>query len=200
MLLQAGADWINAAAMKFEIGQHVRTDQQLTLAPRIIQMMEIMQLPLPALEEKITQELESNIALELVEPEPGDVDALDDQNDDLDNEFSRLEEFEAQSGADLSDYPSRKSQQSERDPKLDAMANIRARQESLSEQLLHQWTFAEVDEETKIIGQVLIGLIDVDGFLTLPETDLLSEIFSALQSDITKKELDGVILNLQKLA
>ena len=32
-------------------------------------MMEILQLSLPALEEKIIQELESNIALELVEPD-----------------------------------------------------------------------------------------------------------------------------------
>ena len=54
--------------MRFETGQHLHTGQQLTLAPRIIQTMEIMQLPLPALEEKIEQELESNIALELEEP------------------------------------------------------------------------------------------------------------------------------------
>ena len=55
--------------MKFQIGQQAKTGQQMKLAPRIIQTMEIMQLPLPALEEKIAQELESNFALELVEPD-----------------------------------------------------------------------------------------------------------------------------------
>ena len=41
--------------MKFETHQKLNTGQQLRLAPRIIQAMEILQLPLPALEEKIEQ-------------------------------------------------------------------------------------------------------------------------------------------------
>ncbi|HIB50805.1 MAG TPA: hypothetical protein EYO40_05970, partial [Phycisphaerales bacterium] len=43
--------------MQFRTGQRLGTNQQMQLAPRIIQTMEIMQLPLPALEEKIDQEL-----------------------------------------------------------------------------------------------------------------------------------------------
>ena len=60
--------------MNFEMGQHLSAGQQLKLAPRIIQTMEIMQLPLPALEEKIEQELESNIALELADNDPTELD------------------------------------------------------------------------------------------------------------------------------
>jgi len=55
--------------MRFETGQHLGASQQTRLAPRIIQSMEILQLPLLALEERIDRELESNIAMELVEPE-----------------------------------------------------------------------------------------------------------------------------------
>jgi len=82
--------------MNFKFGQHLKAGQQLKLAPRIIQTMEIMQLPLPALEEKIEQELESNIALELADTEPSDVEEDVDQGEEGDNEFSRLEEFESQ--------------------------------------------------------------------------------------------------------
>ena len=67
--------------MKFQIGQQAKTGQQMKLAPRIIQTMEIMQLPLPALEEKIAQELESNFALELVEPEQPETEDIDTQEE-----------------------------------------------------------------------------------------------------------------------
>lgn len=51
--------------MRFDTAQHMRLGQQMRLAPRMIQSMEILQLSLPALEERIEQELESNAVLEL---------------------------------------------------------------------------------------------------------------------------------------
>ena len=53
--------------MKMELSQHLRLDQrlQMTLAPRMIQSMEILQLPMLALQERIKQELESNPVLEV---------------------------------------------------------------------------------------------------------------------------------------
>jgi RNA polymerase sigma-54 factor len=45
----------------------MRMSQQMKLAPHMIQSMEILQMPLAALEERIEQELESNATLELVE-------------------------------------------------------------------------------------------------------------------------------------
>ena len=57
-------------SLRFDASQQIRTGQQLRLAPKLIQSMEILQLPLPALEERIERELESNVALELAEPGP----------------------------------------------------------------------------------------------------------------------------------
>src|SRR5262245_38257761 len=54
--------------MRFDTSQHMRMSQQMKLAPRMIQSMEILQMPMLALQERIEQELESNIALEQVEP------------------------------------------------------------------------------------------------------------------------------------
>jgi RNA polymerase sigma-54 factor len=53
--------------MRFETSQHMKLGQQMKLAPRMIQSMEILQMPLAELEERIEQELENNITLELVE-------------------------------------------------------------------------------------------------------------------------------------
>ena len=50
-------------------GQEMRMAQKQVLAPRMIQSMEILQLPLLALEERIEQEIQNNETLELIEPE-----------------------------------------------------------------------------------------------------------------------------------
>lgn len=52
---------------------HMRTEMRQLLTPRMIQSMEILQLPLMALEERIEQEIQGNPVLELREneAEPG---------------------------------------------------------------------------------------------------------------------------------
>src|SRR6201994_1774867 len=56
--------------MRLDTSQHMRMEQRMKLAPRMIQSMEILQLPLMALEERIEQELQANPVLELRENEP----------------------------------------------------------------------------------------------------------------------------------
>ncbi len=76
--------------MRIETGQHLRIDQRMKLAPRMIQSMEILQMPAMALEERIEQELASNPTLELVDPaaeagaerDSGDKDRAEQQERD----------------------------------------------------------------------------------------------------------------------
>src|SRR5437762_7386006 len=56
--------------MRLSFGQEMRMVQKQVLAPRMIQSMEILQLPIMALQERIEQELEENPVLELREPAP----------------------------------------------------------------------------------------------------------------------------------
>ena len=56
------------SGMRFDTNQSMKLGQQMKLAPKMIQSMEILQMGLPALQERIDQELESNVALEVVEP------------------------------------------------------------------------------------------------------------------------------------
>ncbi len=53
--------------MGFEVRQQAGLGQQQKLSPRMIQSMEILQMPIQALQERNDQELESNIALEVDE-------------------------------------------------------------------------------------------------------------------------------------
>lgn len=97
--------------MRFETSTQMRLGQQMKLAPRMIQSMEILQMPLAELAERIEQELASNPTLELREPgfEEG-VDEAELRRDREEREaadreyerelgdgedFGRLEDFQA---------------------------------------------------------------------------------------------------------
>ena len=54
--------------MKLEMTGQMRMEQQMKLAPHMIQSMEILQLPILALQERIEQELNNNPVLEIEEP------------------------------------------------------------------------------------------------------------------------------------
>src|SRR5215510_12455628 len=56
--------------MRLSFGQELRMVQKQILAPRMIQSMEILQLPIMALQERIEQEMQENETLELVETDP----------------------------------------------------------------------------------------------------------------------------------
>jgi len=54
--------------MRLSLGQQMQLAQKQVLAPRMIQSMEILQLPLMALQERIEQEMEDNPCLDQLEP------------------------------------------------------------------------------------------------------------------------------------
>jgi RNA polymerase sigma-54 factor len=164
----------------------MRMEQRQLLTPRMIQSMEILQLPLMALEERIEQELQANPVLEFSagESEADTIaDAADDKRVDriederalvVKEDSGQAEDFERL--AKLSDYLENEefstngsyrqaaSYDGERDKKLDAMANTAARGENLAEHLLNQWAFVETSPAVRAAGEVLINYIDADGY------------------------------------
>src|SRR5438445_12913625 len=63
--------------MRLDTSQQMRIEMRLRLAPRMIQSMEILQLPLMALQERIAQELSENPMLEAPEVEPEVIESVD---------------------------------------------------------------------------------------------------------------------------
>ena len=153
--------------------QQMRLEQRLT--PQLIQSMEILQLPLLALEARIREELEANPVLEEYEeaPAPPEAKPKEDppQTDESQAEaasFERLDRMSRELELDPGDLPygrGRGDSDGERDAKLDAMANTAARGECLGDILLHQWALIEAAPEVKLAGEVLIDWLDEDGYL-----------------------------------
>ncbi len=167
--------------MSHSMSQHLslglRQEQRLT--PQLIQSMNILQLPLMALETKIREEMERNPALE-DEPEVPEVPEKPPADPDLPSgenttqaeadAFSRLDRLSREYDFDEGDqaFGRARPADGERDAKMDAMANTASRPESLSEYLLRQWVFVEVDGPIRQAGELIINYIEEDGYLKTP--------------------------------
>ncbi len=199
--------------MRFETSQQMKLGQHMKLAPRMIQSMEILQLPLMALQERIEQELESNVTLELAGPEqtdapserehesePGENAEDFERLDAMENEYA--EAFDNESSAaslrrELSSLsPSSGSQAGERDAKMDAMASTAARSASLSDQLLDQWRLTDVNDRARALGELLLEHLDDDGYLRTDLADIVAQAPRAMEPP-SEEELGDALARLQ---
>jgi RNA polymerase sigma-54 factor len=208
--------------MRFETSQHMKLGQQMKLAPRMIQSMEILQMPLAELEERIEQELESNPTLEL--QDQGPEEQFDEEPDrapegdtgESADDFERLDDFEesnpeaaenafSESGlesdsafASRPDGTDRRARDTgERDAKTDAMASISARGPSMREQLLDQWRLVDVDERLRPVGAMIIESLDDDGYLRVPLAEVGAEEASPPDTPSLEMALEAVQMLLE---
>ncbi len=167
--------------MRLDTSQHQRMDMRLRMAPRMIQSMEILQLPLMALQERIDQELienpilvdlresetpgepdgeaEAPVATTLEEPTPTEYDEGDDWSDTY-GESHRL---------------SRAALSEEADRKHDAMQNMASRPESLHDDLAHQLGFMACEPAIRTLAEYLVYNLDDSGFLHIELRDLVRD-------------------------
>ena len=181
--------------MRFDTSMQVRLEQRMKLAPRMIQSMEILQLPLLALEERIQQELVTNPVLELSEgdesePEPAPAApeaaapptvSQDERPLKVDEkggaeEFGRLDDVADQFFEEDFVPKSRRRLADEHDPKLDAMQNAPAAAENLQESLLEQFSFFTTDPLTGELGRTIVRNLDDNGYLRVPLEDVLADV------------------------
>jgi len=172
--------------MKLEMKGQMRMEQRMKLAPHMIQSMEILQLPILALQERIEQELNSNPVLEMEEPsnseetEPSAEELQEDDNVNekdlvLDTDNDKVKDFERLEGLEdeLKEYVEQaevfrpRPRSGERDRKLEAIKNTAALPQSLHENLTEQWRLVDADEPVKKAGSMIIDYIDDRGYLTV---------------------------------
>jgi RNA polymerase sigma-54 factor len=209
--------------MRLDTHMSQRLEQKMILAPRMIQSMEILQLPIMALQERIEQELQDNPVLEMqekgsedspvaeeeevepapaAEPEP----AIDDPEQALDfdgdeKDFDRL----MQLNEDWSDHfneehrPSSNRIDEEGDRKHDAMANMASRPQSLQDYLEDQLAFLNIDDREREIMDALVAFIDERGYLSASLEQILEDIAKTRQTSPTMEQMEAALARLQRL-
>ncbi len=200
--------------MRMSMGLQARQLQTQKLAPRMIQSMEILQLPALALQERIEQEMNENPLLEQQEVDPL---APDESEDDLperdsrsesekelvvDNDHDNQEDFERLQNM-ISELPNtfdesfRRSAnriQDDADRRHDLMANAVSRPESLNDFLLHQLAEMDIDDRVEQIAERIISTLDArdGGYLRTPLADLLPAGHTPEDLKLAEKALEVV--------
>lgn len=201
--------------------QQMRMSQQMKLAPRMIQSMEILQLPLMELQERIDQELIENPTL-LAEPDldgestternieiaKAKEEAIEtsvesrelkvEENGNNEADFERLLEMHENWNDDSFNSESRQSSgriSEDGERHLDQMASIQEDEPTLIEYLLEQFHFYDLSPEWREFGDYLIYNLDGDGRLqsSLPE---LAQVFG---HQIVNEDALKVLQLIQKL-
>ena len=172
--------------MRLDTTQQMRTEMRLRMAPRMIQSMEILQLPIMALQERIEQELSENPVLEIPasrrrrrptarrrrrQPAEPEADAEPNEFDsliNLDENWSEIyDEGPRRSRAALSE---------ESDRKQDAMQNMASRPRSFHDDLIDQLSFFDCDPKVRALAEYIIYNLDEKGYFRLPLHDVVRDL------------------------
>jgi len=176
-------------ALQMQFGLSMRLEQRLKMTAQMIQSIEMLQLPLMALEQQINQQLAENPVLEIVEEEvevaPGEAEQSEREEE---GDFAKLEEMarDEEWEDSLSSSRPMRVKSGEEDPKLSAMMNTAARSETLQEHIAEQIRLSEAPERIKKIALVIAFELDDNGYLLLPP----EQIFDGRNEDDKEKEAE----------
>lgn len=182
--------------MRLSLGLEAKQVQTLKLAPKMIHSMEILQLPVMALQERIEQEMNENPLLEVQEVEPSTAEdsepferenpdapaeterelVVDETKDNADD-FERLLDLDREVPDHFDEMPRKSANRIEEDAnrKFDAMANLEMRPQTLNDYLLTQLGELELERDLHEMCERIISYLDASdgGYLKISLTDLL---------------------------
>jgi RNA polymerase sigma-54 factor len=201
--------------MRFDTSLRQRLEQRMILAPRMIQAMEILQLPLMALQDRINQELIANPVLEVRQDSPEAPQEADEESEpptrteseqDLvvraagagQEDFERLSNlvdrwetyFEETSGGRRP-----RAVSGEPDPKIEAMQNTPDTGQTLQEHILAEWHLEDVPERTSRLGDLMIRNLSDDGYLRVT----LEELAKEAEPPASPEEMEAVLPLVQRI-
>ncbi|NMM49613.1 RNA polymerase factor sigma-54 [Marinigracilibium pacificum] len=167
---------------------------QQKLSPQQIQFIKLLQVPTAELESRIEEELEINPALEEGKEENTEDSFEDDQYDD--------DQYD--DGPDIDDYlrdddfAGYKMQGDGRNPDEEDKSVPVVGQTSLSEQLISQLGFADLDDKEYQIGLQLIGSIESDGYIRRELEAIRNDLAFSQNIETTVEELEAILKIVQE--
>ena len=170
------------------------------LSPQQIQLMKLIQLPTQAFEQRISQEMNENPALE----------GGKEDEDKLDDEFNNEDEYENDSDVietdiNVDDYLSDDETPSYKLSANNYSADDEDRQTpyasgtSFNQYLLTQLNTFRFDEEEEEIAKFLVGSVDESGYIRREVADILDDLAFTQNVYTTKEKIEKVLEIVQDL-
>lgn len=202
------------SGMGMNIGMRTAQVQGQYLTKRMIQSMEILQMPTVDLLEKVQSELQENPFLEVKEKQADapatefNADGVLKHDESGALEFNRLEEINKDWGDhfDSDHRPSRGAMEEMSDRKYDAMQNAADHEPSLQDHLTEQLGYLELDERLRELAEFVISHLDDNGYLLGHDPDTntprplrLDELAVNAPGGATVEQIEDALDVVQKL-
>lgn len=172
---------------------------QMVLAPQLRQSLELLQVPLLELRTLVQQEMEQNptiedqpVETEQIEIEPAANEPQKDDEAAIKDEFEKLsrldDEWREYFSQNQPPYRGGSDEAARRQFFLDSLSTP----ESLQQHLMNQLGLADLPEQERQVGELLIGSVNEDGYMTSP----LEELASTTGFDVA--HLEPVLARIQE--
>ena len=171
---------------------------QMVLAPQLRQSLEMLQLPIMDLRTMIQQEIEQNPTIEeqsidneTIEIEPGDGETEKSEEMDFDKEFEALANLDEEWREYFFQNQESQPYSSDAEERHQFMLDSLTQQQSLQEHLVEQLQLTELNDDDMRLGEMIVGSIDDDGYLTGSMEEL------ATTSTAELPRLEGILALIQ---
>ena len=179
--------------------QSLQHKLQQKLSPQQIQLMKLIQLPTQAFEQKLSQEIEENPALESGKESLDEFQ--DDQNDEYDDPGTETIETDINIDDYLSDdeIPSYKLQANnysadDEDNRIPYSGGI-----TFNQHLSNQLHTFSLDPDQELIAEFMIGCIDDNGYIRRTIEDIIDDLAFSENIYTTNEAVEKVLFLVQQL-
>ncbi|MEL6392921.1 MAG: RNA polymerase factor sigma-54 [Bacteroidota bacterium] len=176
------------------LGQTTKLAQQQKLSPRQIQLMNLVQLSVVELEQRLKEELEANPALEEISPAEADRTSREDEYGDAEERNYELDEYLE---SYIEDDPSSYNQSNERS-EPDAARALAIEERSFFEYLEEQ--LANLDfqnEDERTLAEQIVGSIGEDGYLRRRIDAISDDLLLYHDLDIRREQVLDMLKRIQ---
>lgn len=159
---------------------------QMILAPHLRQSLEILQMPIMELRQFLAKELQQNPTLEETLPDTPSIEIEGNAGPDTDNDGKELNfkaEFDMLAQMDdewkqyfRQEHDDGAAYDGDREKKRDFFMDSLVQRPSLQDHLLKQLELAGLGEADRKIGELIVGNINNDGYLTQEPSELAESI------------------------
>jgi len=179
--------------------QSLQQKLQQKLSPQQIQLMKLIQLPTQAFEQKLTQEIEENPALEGGKEELDEFG--DESNDDYDDTGTETIETDINIDDYLSDdeIPSYKLQSNnyssdDEDNRIPYSGGI-----SFNQHLSNQLNTFSLEPQEEMIAEFMVGCIDDNGYIRRTVEDIIDDLAFSENIYTSTTEIEKILSIIQQL-
>jgi RNA polymerase sigma-54 factor len=183
--------------------QHLQFKLSQKLSPQQIQLMKLIQLPTQAFEQRLTQELEENPALEMGKEETDTYeDEFEDQYDgDGDNDTDSINTDDINiddylSDDEIPDYRTRANNYSTDDEEktVPYAAGI-----SFNQYLINQLNTFYLNDKEWSIAEFLVGSVDESGYMRRPIADIMDDLAFTQNIYVEQDTIEKVLKIVQNM-